>query len=384
MIETPSTELVDSARGLRALLDEHADWNDHNGRLSETVVDALHKGGLFGMWVPRELGGSELDPMTSLKVIGELAYADAAVGWVVMATSVSIGTAGAYLGDEATEQIFGGGRLPVIAGQGSRPGTAVPTDGGHVLSGSWSFGSGLLHAGYVHSLGIVEGTDEPRIFVIPVEQATLIHNWDVMGLRATGSVDYTIDGVFVPEQFSHVAMIGSSRRGGNFYKLGLANIAGLGHTGWALGIGRRMLDELRALVQSKAGRAGAQAENPSFLEAYGQAEGNFRAARALVFEIWGDVTATLESGQSVPVDLDTAIRLGTIHVTRAAQEVSRFVYAASGTTGLRAGTIQRYFRDMHAGSQHVIPSQAVLEKVGRKLAGVADDKRWVAIDLVDA
>src|ERR671935_93986 len=100
-------------------------------------------------------------------------------GWVTMAASLAIGTGGAYLGDQAVSEIFGGERFPVIAGQGTRPGTAVPTDGGHLLSGSWSFASGLLHSGFIHTLGVVEETGEPRIFVVPVEKAELIHNWDV-------------------------------------------------------------------------------------------------------------------------------------------------------------------------------------------------------------
>jgi alkylation response protein AidB-like acyl-CoA dehydrogenase len=384
MTETTTTpDLLDRARSLSPLLDEQADWGDKNGKLSDEVVDALHENRIFGMWVPRDLGGSELDPISSLKVIDELSYGDASAGWVTMAASLAIGTGAAYLGDEAVDQIFGGERFPVIAGQGTRPGTAVPADGGHVLSGSWSFASGIKHSGFIHTLGIVEGTGEPRIFVLPVDQATLIDNWDVMGLRATGSIDYEIDAVFVPEYFSHFAVTETPLRGGNFYHLGIINIAGICHSGWALGVGRRMLAELRKLVQSKAGRPGAQADNASFLEGYGQAEGVYRAARALVFQTWDDATATIERGDSLSVDQNTAIRLATIHVTKAAHEVSRFVYAASGTTGLRAGTIQRYFRDMHAGTQHVIPSPPILQTVGRKLAGLADDKRWQFLELVD-
>jgi alkylation response protein AidB-like acyl-CoA dehydrogenase len=384
MTETTTTpDLLERARSIAPLLEEHAQWGDDNGRLAEPVVDALHENRIFGMWVPRELGGSELDPINSLKVIEELTCGDASTAWVTMAASLAIGTGGAYLGDAAVEEIFGGERFPVIAGQGTRPGTAVPQDGGHLLSGSWSFASGIKHSGFIHTLAIVEGTGEPRIFVLPVEQATLIDNWDVMGLRATGSIDYTIDSVFVPEHFSHFAVTETPERGGNLYHLGIINIAAICHSGWALGMGRRMLDDLRALVQAKAGRPGAQADNDSFVEDFGIAEGNYRAARALIFETWADVIDTLERGESPSVDQNTAIRLGTIQVTRAAHEVAKFVYAASGTTGLRAGAIQRYFRDMHAGTQHVIPSRPILQTVGRKLAGLADGKVWQFLELVD-
>jgi alkylation response protein AidB-like acyl-CoA dehydrogenase len=384
MTETTTTpDLLDRARSIAPLLDEHAQWGDQNGRLAEPVVDALHENRIFGMWVPRELGGSELDPINSLKVIEELTVGDSSTAWVTMAASLAIGTGGAYLGDAAVEEIFGGERFPVIAGQGTRPGTAVAQDGGHLLSGSWSFASGIKHSGFIHTLAIVEGTGEPRIFVLPVDQATLIDNWDVMGLRATGSIDYTIDKVFVPEHFSHFAVTEAPERGGNLYHLGIINIAAICHSGWALGMGRRMLEELRKLVQAKAGRPGAQADNDGFLEDYGIAEGTYRAARALIFETWNDVVETLNSGEPLSVDQNTAVRLGTIQITRAAHEVTKFVYAASGTTGLRESAIQRYFRDMHAGTQHVIPSRPILQTVGRKLAGLAEGKRWQFLELVD-
>ena len=384
MTETTTTtpDLLAEAQRLEALIDEHAPEGDKQGRLSDPVVDALHDAGLFGLWVPKALGGSELDPVSSLKVIDQLVYADPSTGWVTMAAGLAIGTGGAYLGQQAVDEIFGGERFPVIAGQGTRPGTAVPADGGHLLSGSWSFASGIKHSGFIHTLGVVDGTGEPRIFVLPVEQATLIDNWDVMGLRATGSIDYTIDSVFVPEHFSHFAVSESPERG-NLYRLGIINIAGICHSGWALGMGRRMLDELRKMAQAKAGRPGQIAENPSFHENFARVEGLYRAARALIFETWGDVTQTIESGEGLSVDQNTNIRLGTIHVTQAAHEVTKFVYASSGTTGLREGTIQRYFRDMHAGTQHVIPSLPIQQSVGRKLAGLAEGKTWQFLELVD-
>src|SRR5690606_35824568 len=140
-------------------------------------------------------------PVTSLEVIEKVAYGDPSAGWVLMAASLAIGTGAAYLKDDAVEELFGGPRLPVIAGQGTRPGKAVPTNGGFALSGSWSFASGIKHGRHIPSLGLIEGTNEARIFVLPVSQAKLIDNWDVLGLRATGSIDYTIDGAVVPDAY---------------------------------------------------------------------------------------------------------------------------------------------------------------------------------------
>ena len=160
----------------------------------------------------------------------------------------------------------------MIAGQGTRPGTAVPQDGGFLLSGSWSFASGIKHGTHIHTLGVIEGTGEPRIFVLPVEQATLVDNWDVLGLRATGSIDYTIDSVFVPEAYTHFAVTETPKRGGRLYTIGVIGFAVICHSAWACGIGRRLLDELAATVRAKAGRAGALGGSDSFQEQYAKAE----------------------------------------------------------------------------------------------------------------
>jgi alkylation response protein AidB-like acyl-CoA dehydrogenase len=381
---TSGLDLPERAQSLQPLLIEHSAAGDEAGRLADEVVEALHREGLWGMWVPKVLGGSELDQESSLRTIEALTYGDPSVGWVHMAASLAIGTGGAYLGDEAADALFSGDRFPVITGQGTRPGVAVPTDGGFSLSGSWSFASGIKHSTHIHTLALVEGTGEPRICVLPVEQATLVDNWDVLGLRATGSIDYTIDSVFVPESCTHFALTEAPVRGGPIYGQGVIGFALICHTGWALGIGRRMLDELIALVQGKAGRPGAQSESDSFAEGMERAEGAYRAARAFVFEVWADARETLERGDPLSLRQHTLLRLATTHATWAVHDVGMFVYLSGGTTALREGPIQRLFRDLHAGTQHLIVSPLVRRSVGRELTGLAEGKRWQFVELVDA
>lgn len=381
----PSTDFPSRARAVGAIASDHAGAGDLQGQLAEDVVEAMHREGLFGIWVPRSVpGGAELDPISSLQVIEHVTYGDPSAGWVLMAAALAIGTGAAYLGDAAVDELFGGPRLPVIAGQGTRPGTAVAQDGGFLLSGSWSFASGIKHATHIHTLAIIEGTGEPRIFVLPVQQATLIENWDVLGLRATGSIDYTIERVFVPEAYTHFAVTDTPRRGGSFYRLGIIGIATLVHAAWACGVGRRMLDELAAKVRGGVGRSGTLAESDGFLEAYAKAEGAYRGARALVYDTWSGVAETIERGDALSLRQQTLMRLAMAHVTWTSHDVAEFVYKSAGTLALRAGTIQRLFRDMHAGTQHVTSSPPVFRRVGSELAGLADRRKWVFLDLVDA
>jgi indole-3-acetate monooxygenase len=388
MTTTQSTQttvdLPARAKAVAALADTHAADGDAQGRLAAPVVDALHREGLLGMWVPRSIrGGAELDPIPSLRVLEEVSYGDPSTGWVLMAASLAIGTGAAFLGDAAVGELFGGDRLPVIAGQGTRPGLAKPQDGGYVLSGAWSFASGIKHSTHIHTLGIVEGTGEPRIFVLPVGQATLIENWDVLGLRATGSIDYRIENVFVPESYTHPAAAQTPRRGGPLFNIAVMGFAVLCHSGWSCGIGRRLLDELGEKVRGGVGRTGTLAASEAFHEQYARAEGAFRAARALIFETWEEVTDTLNRGERLGTRQHTMIRLALAHATWTCHDVAQFVYTASGTVALRSGTIQRLFRDMHAGTQHVTSAPPVIRTAGRELAGLASGKTWMFLDLID-
>jgi alkylation response protein AidB-like acyl-CoA dehydrogenase len=315
-----------------------------------------------------------------------VSYAQPSAGWVLMAAGLSVGTGAAYLGDNAIEAIFTDvERWPIIAGQGTRPGTAKQVEGGLEISGDWSFASGIKHAQYIHTAVVVEETGEFRICVVPIEKANLEwDSWDVLGLRATGSIDYTMRNVFVPDGYSHPGLAQESTRGGSLYKLGIIQLAMVCHSGWALGVGRRILDELAGMAQAKAGRAGQIAESDAFQMGYAEAEAKFRAARALVFESFRDAWATLESGEQLSTRQATLLRVGLSHLTWTVNEVSEFAYRNGGTTALRSGTMQRLFRDVHAGTQHITSAPGVIKAAGKELAGLAPDSQWVFLDIVGA
>jgi alkylation response protein AidB-like acyl-CoA dehydrogenase len=380
----PQESLPARAKRVAEIARENAARSEELGQLAPPVVEALHDEGLLGMWVPKSVhGGAELDPVSSLEVIENMSYGDPSAGWVLMAASLAIGTGAAYLKDEAVKELFGGPRLPVIAGQGTRPGKAVPKNGGYELTGAWSFASGIKHGTHIHTLGLIEGTNEARIFVLPVSEAKLIDNWDVLGLRATGSIDYTTENVYVPEAYTHVSTTEEPLRGGSLYTIGIIGFAGLAHSGWACGIGRRVLDELIAVVAEKAGRPGTLAESASFQEEFAKAEAAYRSARAFVYETWRDISETLDKGEKLSMRQHTLMRLALAHSTWSAHEATAFAYKASGTAALRAGTMQHLFRDMHAGTQHITSSPPVYAAIGRELAGLAKGKKWLFLNLVD-
>jgi alkylation response protein AidB-like acyl-CoA dehydrogenase len=261
---------------------------------------------------------------------------------------------------------------------------AKTTEGGYHLTGDWSFASGIKHGSHIHTLAIIEETGEPRIFVVPVENATLVDNWDVIGLRGTGSIDYTMRDVFVPEGFSHFAVTETPKRGGDLYHIGIIGFATICHSGWALGVGRRMLDELASMAREKTGRAGALVDSDAFHDGYAKAEATFRAARAFVLESWRDVEDSMAKGEPISVRQHTLIRLALTHLTASLHDIANFVYLSAGTTSLRRGTLQRLLRDVHAGTQHVTSSPPVVQACGRELAGLAPNASWRFVELIDA
>ena len=380
----PQPDLVAAARELIAVADAGAAEAEVRGQLGDDLVEAFHETGLWAMWTPRECGGSELEPVPSLEVLEHISYGDASAGWVLMAAALATGADAAYIGDEAAAELYGPGRLLVHAGAGTQPGKAIAGDGGYTISGDWSFASGIKHAEQLHTAAIVQDSGEPpRIFVTGVEEMTLSDNWDVMGLRATGSIDYRSDGLFVTEPYTYLATTTTPLRGGPIFTMGIAGLGVICHTGWALGVARRSLDELRTLLEARRGRADRLSESDRFHYDYATAEAKLRAARAFCFEIWGEIQETLRSGDALTPEQNTLHRLALQHVTTVALEVTEFVYAAGGTTALRAGAIQRCFRDAHAGAQHMICSPPVRQATGRMLAGLANDKQWLFMGLID-
>ena len=387
-------DLCPRAGDLATLANKVAEANERLGALAPELVDALHAGGNFGMWIPRAQGGLELPPTDSLRLIEDVSYADGSTGWVLMAAALSTGTGAAYLEPEVSDRYFSGTRFPVIAGQGGPMGKAVATEGGYLLSGYWTYGSGVKHADYTHSGALVfeadgkprldaKGVQQTRIFVAPCSQFEYSDNWDVMGLRATGSIDYKGEDIFVPEGATHITDCTTPRQGGTLFYLGIRGLSSLGHTGFTLGLGRRLLDEIATIAQSKVNRLGRLGDSESFLEKYGSAEAKLRAARALAYETWADIEATLERGERLGTRQWTMLRLALNHVTWTTAEISNTVFYAGGGNALRAGTLQRCFRDMHGATQHLTSSVAVLQDCGRELSGATPNKVWGFSRLVD-
>ncbi|HZR12817.1 MAG TPA: acyl-CoA dehydrogenase family protein [Acidimicrobiia bacterium] len=375
-------DMLTAARAVTDVVEREAAASEAAGTLTAAVVNALHEARLFRLMTPKELGGEEADLTTVLAVYEEVTRADASTGWSLLANATTTGFAGAFLGDRAVKAMFGGDADPVHAGQFAPRGTSVAVDGGYEVAGRYSFGSGCAHAGWIGG-GTIEVADgEPavserglpviRAFFVPAGNVELLGNWDVMGLCGTGSYDYAVTEQTVDEAYTFRLVEDEPQRGGPLYRLGVLGLTAVGHAAFALGVGKRALEELVAVVGGKQ-RLGATApvrDQQLFRHDLGVHDAALRAARAFVFEVFDDAQTTLERGEEASVLQRQRLRQATTYATRVAVDTVRFAYTWAGTDALRTSVLQRCFRDMHAATQHVFVDNDTMTETGRLLLDV--------------
>jgi alkylation response protein AidB-like acyl-CoA dehydrogenase len=378
-----SVSLLAKAQGLFDLIGAEAARSEADATLSPRVVEAFHETGLFGLMVPKELGGEEADLPTVISVYEEVSRADGSAGWTLLANATTSSFAGAYTGPVAVAEMFGGDRIPVAAGQFSPRGTAVRGDDGpsYVVSGRYSFGSGSAHSPWIGggAFELRDGEFVPapsglptiRAYFVPRERVEFLDNWDVMGLAGTGSYDYEVPEQTIHEDFTFDLVNAVPRRGGPVYRLGVLGLTAAGHAAFALGVGRRGMEELTQIVLTKH-RLGADPlrDQQLFRHDYAMHDAALLAARAFVYESFAAVQDTLEAGDDPTPVQRQRLRQATTYATRVATDAVRFAYTAAGTDALRPSVLQRCFRDLHASTQHLVVDNNTLTDTTRVLLGL--------------
>ena len=395
-VVTPSTstadELIARINDLAPAIEAESDENERIGRLNERTVELLRGAGLWEAMAPAEYGGADLCAYDVLRVFEALSYVDASVGWVSMIPGVQ-GKGLLFLDTETRDRLARDG-YPFVAGQGSPNGKAVLTEGGYRVTGRWSYGSGILHAGLAVGLAIVvDGSGSPVLtaqgqpdfimFYTPIENVTVEKNWDVIGMRATGSVDYSLSDVFVPEE-----MVGRDAFTVTLGGQGQAKL--LGFTGWVMsvhcvvptGAGRRLLDELVAYARKPRGNGTRLADDPRFMTALGKAEGAYRSARAYMYEAFAEAQERMDRGEFATRRDLTNMRAASVLMHDVNIANGELAMRESGGTGLRAGRLQRCYRDVVAMGQHLQASTWTWGQVAKEYIDEADGMVWALNTLI--
>ena len=283
-------------------------------RLPAHLVEKMKRAGFFAMPMPKTWGGPETDPLTQLRIVEQLSYADGSVGWCTMIGCDS-GFFTAFLDQDVARAMYPDIRVSTASAL-TLTGRAVKTNGGYRVSGRWPFSSGCLHAAWIVGGCVVyEGDREIRdsegapvsvqCFFRP-EEIEILDTWHTIGLRGSGSNDFAAQDVFVPEERTFSLQKPAIRRPEPLYALPMAIL--LKFATVPIGIARAAIDELidaagrrptrLTVIGGKPAPAKLLRDEPFVQDAVARAEAMVGSARSYLYDITAELWATLLKGDN--------------------------------------------------------------------------------------
>lgn len=383
-----SGDVVDLARGMRAVVAAEAAESEQRRTMSPAIVEAMWASGLMTALNPREAGGSEPTLTEMIETWIEMAWQDGSFGWTGIANFPSAFAAASYLPDAGFDEVFTGNDNHVtMGGQFAPLGQGAIVDGGYRLTGAWSFGSGTGHSQYVAAGFMPMHDGQPRMMdngmpvmmvaVLPREQVVFSDGWHVQGLKGTGSYDYSVTDVFVPEYRTFELFTREPLRGGSpLGRMGLMAVTAAGHAAWALGVAKSMLDDVGELAATKFRMSdmASLASRPTFQKNLAHHVMAWRAARLLVLDVFAEAE-TAAAGDGLTATNRADLRAAAVYCTDVAVDIAQWAHLAAGTTSIREGSrLERAFRDLYTGSQHAFISEKVAMDAASVWLGLVEDQ----------
>jgi alkylation response protein AidB-like acyl-CoA dehydrogenase len=357
-----------------------AEQTERDRKPTPEIIAKLLNAGLFDLIKPKAIGGLETDPITMMRVIEDASHADASIGWCVgigVGTSIMAGSVSEAVAREvfAPKTVQGGAFAPT--------GRATLGDGGLRVTGRWQFGSGSPHCSWLSGGTIVFDGDAPRMMssdmpdwrmpLFPRADAEIIDTWRTGGMRGTGSHDFTVKDLFVPDD--HVVMMGRTEpvQSGPLYRYPIIGFLALTIAPVATGMARRALDETLELAQTKVALGTRKTVKDRAIAQHlvAEAEAELRAGRAFMYEAAHEIWDTLLRGDTATMPQRAILRLACVHATNASVKAVDVAYRLGGGTAIyESSVLQRIMRDVHTVTQHVQLSSNNYEAVGRVLMGL--------------
>ena len=259
-------------------------------------------------------------------------------------------------------------------------GRARTVPGGYRIDGRWDFASGIHYARWVQCPCVIDGGPRVRTMWIPAESMRIIDTWTVVGLRGTGSHDFEVHDVFVPDAFS-TSLADPPRQAGALYRarffltwLWTVTVAN------SFGIARGAIDTFTQVAAQKASTSSTALlrDRPTVQAKIAQAEATLQSSRTYVIDTIGRLWSLVSAGET---DLDRPFMQARLAITHGMHEAVRAVdavYHAAGTNAVyAANAIERPFRDIHVCVQHGAALPQHFESAGKVLMGLRPtDPGW--------
>jgi alkylation response protein AidB-like acyl-CoA dehydrogenase len=379
-------ELLAGIRANREKFESAGDRAEELRTLPHDAVALLRTLGLFWLKTPAELGGTPLPPGEFCDVIEELAYVDTSTAWAAMIGAGCNGLTGGWLPEDGARRIYGAadGVRPVVAGQLVPRGTGHPVRGGYLVSGRWGFSSGIVHADWLIGAFKPDGGDGAAtgmplmiVFLVPKDQAEVIDNWHVAGLQGTGSLDFSLDGVFVPAEMTY-RLGAPAVRGGDLFRLGMPAFVSNEVPPLAIGLARRALDDMTELAMHTARFPGGPtvSERAVFHKELGRADTRIKAARAVHREAMAEAWEAAVAGTVPGEEIQLAVTTASIYAVETCADVVSDLFRYGGGRVLAlSNPMQRHLRNVLAARQHVALSEEHYEAAGRFILQSAKSRR---------
>ncbi len=384
------TTAIARARALFPLLSSAAPRIDAANELPADVLDAMYETNIFRLLVPRDFGGDELEPADYVQCVEAVAMGNGSAGWCMNQGS-GCSMSAAYLAPAVALQVLGS-REGVIAWGQLRGSKAVVVDGGYRVTGRWAFCSGGRHAtwigGHCH---VVErdgslrkdpdGSVIERTMLLPKAAVGMEDDWQVFGLRGTGSNTFFANDVFVPDDHSLRRDTDTERRqSGTLYRFSTNNMYAAGFSAVALGIARAMLDDFISLARGKSpAMAGIPLRDNNRVQfEVAHADVRLRAARNHLIQTLRETWDVARQTHPMPMEQRIRVRTAATYGIHVARAVSETVWNEAGATAIfDSNVFERRYRDIHTVTQQAQGRSAHFENVGSWMLGGNVNLRFI-------
>jgi alkylation response protein AidB-like acyl-CoA dehydrogenase len=213
---------------------------------------------------------------------------------------------------------------------------------------------------------------EIRMLFVPRSAVRMLDTWHTLGLRGTGSEDYEVDDVFVPETHTvaQSAMFAAPpARPSRGYAVSYYDFGLFGSSSTVLGAARGAVDEFTALAAAKRPAAGTStlAAGHTVQDRLARSAVLVRSAGLLLADAAWHAENFGEDGGDA---LSATVRLAAATVAEQCLEAIGTLFTVAGTSSLYASSmLERYFRDAHAAAKHITLSPTNIEMAGQYLLG---------------